>query len=692
MTAEDVEDEFEINNPDLIDEAKEIKGMIAVDIVFENKDGGKIEPPEGSKVSVSIVVPEEKKLEGEDFMLLHVEEDGVKNVEDAEVNAEEAKFTTDSFSIYVMTALGEKEKDKVNEWLDGFGFAKNEFGCIDNTEDHPYYLAVGDKVTIIGYGADNNYFYDYNGNIIDRTYNSQIDQDPTVMEGTSVYKIVREFEAKAPGKTVIRYIPDNQTGTVETLYIEVKQPVTGDESRTYEIDFITDGSLEAYNNPGHPYVIREDDIINLYRHESFSDFVFLDNNGQPMEGYPYILRDNGRTVDGSTIIQSYKAQMGSNGNVFGVKTNAYGQDRIVYFVIESKWILDHADIEVADYGIYTSSKIFNDGGVLKKTVTKYQSYVSDVNSCVLYRYSESDPRYNDNPYTDIYNSWRDLITGVHGFVKEDYWQDETINPGEPQYELTSKYKKKDDPDHPGQKIRYDEGLKRFYYAEVDHAIFDVQLILHPLSEVTYQRVGDNWVLIEGSEVTYGPDAPTENIESATFRMNHQDVIDAYNKCPNHSGLDFTIKSTSALVELEGDKRLLGRPITDKEFAFEIYEPSTGEVKARAFNDGSGKVLFEGIHFETVGTYNYKIREVPGNDTNIVYDDTEYAVQIVVTKSGNDLVAEVYAETFKYDFTNQVKFSLPSTGGPGILPVYFLGGLMIAGAILLMLRKNKEVDL
>ena len=34
MTAEDVEDEFEINNPDLIDEAKEIKGMIAVDIVF----------------------------------------------------------------------------------------------------------------------------------------------------------------------------------------------------------------------------------------------------------------------------------------------------------------------------------------------------------------------------------------------------------------------------------------------------------------------------------------------------------------------------------------------------------------------------------------------------------------------------------------------------------------------------------
>ena len=56
------------------------------------------------------------------------------------------------------------------------------------------------------------------------------------------------------------------------------------------------------------------------------------------------------------------------------------------------------------------------------------------------------------------------------------------------------------------------------------------------------------------------------------------------------------------------------------------------------------------------------------------------------------MAEVYAETFKYDFTNQVKFSLPSTGGPGVLPVYFLGGLMIAGAILLMLRKNKEVDL
>jgi pilin isopeptide linkage protein/LPXTG-motif cell wall-anchored protein len=234
---------------------------------------------------------------------------------------------------------------------------------------------------------------------------------------------------------------------------------------------------------------------------------------------------------------------------------------------------------------------------------------------------------------------------------------------------------------------------------VDHATFDVKLVLRPDTEVTYEYDNGTGTWVETFRKTYTPEdpGPEENIDSAIFHMKRQDVIDAFNKCPNHSGLDFTIKASSALVQFEAGKELLNGHLTGGDFEFEIVDDHDNVV-AQATNDQNGHILFEGIHFENEGTYNYRIREIPGTDEDIIYDTTEYPVTIVVERlpgEENFLIAEVQTSGSSYDYTfhNKVKFSLPDTGGGGIVPFIAVGISLIGTAlILLMLRRRKEVDL
>ena len=83
-----------------------------------------------------------------------------------------------------------------------------------------------------------------------------------------------------------------------------------------------------------------------------------------------------------------------------------------------------------------------------------------------------------------------------------------------------------------------------------------------------------------------------------------------------------------------------------DFEFELVDAQTGAVVARATNDETGKVAFfdekseDGLVFTEAGTYHYLIREVAGNDRNVIYDESVITLTVNVTDTGEGLQAEL----------------------------------------------------
>lgn len=131
-------------------------------------------------------------------------------------------------------------------------------------------------------------------------------------------------------------------------------------------------------------------------------------------------------------------------------------------------------------------------------------------------------------------------------------------------------------------------------------------------------------------------------------------------------VDYTNKydPTDASITLGGTKELVGRQIKDGEFTFELYsytdEQTTPQLLATTTNSGTS-FAFDTISYDKVGTYNYLIAEKAGDDEDITYDKTVYAVNVVVSDVDGVLVAKAYDEnnaeisgvkfvnTFTYEF-------------------------------------------
>ena len=178
------------------------------------------------------------------------------------------------------------------------------------------------------------------------------------------------------------------------------------------------------------------------------------------------------------------------------------------------------------------------------------------------------------------------------------------------------------------------------------------------------------------------------------------MVDAYNKCPNHSGLDFTIHANAAMIQLSASKQLLHGTLEGGDFTF-VLEDAHGNVVGQASNNVNGAVLFDEMHFEEPGTYTYTLREIPDNTkNNIHFDETTYTVTIEVKKRQIDglLEAEITLphkslEDVNYQFVNEVMFTLPDTGGGGTKPFLVTGmALILSAAILLLLKKARVMDL
>lgn len=103
---------------------------------------------------------------------------------------------------------------------------------------------------------------------------------------------------------------------------------------------------------------------------------------------------------------------------------------------------------------------------------------------------------------------------------------------------------------------------------------------------------------------------------------------------------YTPAATS--VTLGASKVLNGKSLDAEEFTFVLTDEGGEQVTAT--NDANGMVVFPAIGYSEPGTYQYTIAEVKGDESDVTYDESEYAVTVTVEDNGEgSLVATVAYE-------------------------------------------------
>lgn len=699
-----------------LEENKEVKDALAVDIRFIDDDGNVLEPLAGETVQVSITLPAEKELEGDTFSVLHMTDEGATEVEDADIDEKGGSFTAESFSIYVLTAVGEMNGQEVHDWLDGIGlgdpYQVGEKNYVANSTTFPYLLQVGETITLVAestnpqdtFGLDTNYGYYDNKFHISVTSSSQ---EPIPNTSPTRYRNVITYTADTPGIARVTFA-NGDHNQQNDFYIGVVPDHT-DDTRVF--DMRSDASLIAYNTPNNPYCVEDGDILRIISDNQA--FWFVDINGRSGDSTG---RPNGWDVDGTMILYRYGNSQQENGYwyndvhasrgswayneyVAGCSVDIYGT-RTIYFKVLPGKVLDHADIEIADGGKYTSTRIYIENGKLYKQVDYYFTYVEEVNECILYKSQDDSEtvRFFDSNGNTL---WYDEAQGIprSGYTTENYAKNPKSTVGQSQYELTSKYRFNAD----GTVDTNSFSNIKYNYKDVDHASFDVQMY-RVLSETKIYEFdpdkpqGQEWTFKSSTAYEDGK-GPQTRLNHVVFELTHTHVVDALNKCPNHSGLDFTLHANSAMIQLAASKELLHGTLGDGAFQFELRDSSRNLIQQVA-NSADGTVLFDEMHFEKPGTYTYYISEtVDPTQTNIHYDERTYEVNIKVTETTDGLIeAEIILPNrdlsdVDYKFVNEVMYTLPDTGGGGTAIFHQAGAvLLISAAILLFLKKAKVMDL
>ena len=105
---------------------------------------------------------------------------------------------------------------------------------------------------------------------------------------------------------------------------------------------------------------------------------------------------------------------------------------------------------------------------------------------------------------------------------------------------------------------------------------------------------------------------------------------------NPESCDFvnTYEANGSVV-IKASKALDGKALENGEFEFELRD-GDGSVISTARNDANGNIEFAPIEYtlEDVGTHGYTVREIPGNELGISYDEKVADVSVDVSDNGD----------------------------------------------------------
>ena len=106
------------------------------------------------------------------------------------------------------------------------------------------------------------------------------------------------------------------------------------------------------------------------------------------------------------------------------------------------------------------------------------------------------------------------------------------------------------------------------------------------------------------------------------------------------------------VVIKAQKTLVGKELTKGQFSFGLYDDK-GQLLQTATNEAAGSINFAAINYSQAGTFNYVIKEIPGQEDGYTYDSKEVKVTVKVV----DVLGEKFGSV-SYDgdatFTNTYK--------------------------------------
>ena len=598
--------------------------------------------------------------------------------------------------IMVKSSHGFKDSDRVREYLYRYGGStvgihnKGEgeeyalryeggFGptmvnveeYVPNTKDRPYQLPVGDEITfyVDTLSEDDTFSYGNrdadHGDWVDGDSIREIVSDTTTPLANGMYRHQVTLKGKAAG-----YVQVWNTGTDETIEIRIWEPGGGKYGQTMNhADMeIADGGTYTISSThvgedGKTYV-----EVKVYK----ADVTFVND--------AYIYDDEGREL------QHYTSEFDPNYPLYTAKIK---RDEVTGKPIPD----DKGNVIFLD----------ENGDPLP-----YDEHGDQI--------VEHEERYQVN------GEWRTRYVSHKVLDKDhpvgDYEQFGV--PGGTQYEMTSAWISN---------LSDKANKKTFDGTAADRAEFDVNLHLTPQKKITYIVNDDGTLTMQEDKFNpdhlwdgTGDDLVTYDPEHLVFKMDHQDVLDAINKCPLNNGLDFTARAEFTVLQLPVQKKLLNGSLADKSFRFNVidlndtpllssFEEAGQQIADTAMSDEEGKAVMSSMRFVQPGNYYFKLEEeIPEIEKRdgYEYDDTVIYIRVKVQKdeetgflvavpeylkddgSGNPENFEVDTERTEAEFTNYKGYELPHTGGTGTLPFMAGGMLLISAAFVLpLIRRRKE---
>jgi len=695
------------------DEAPDDIQAVAVDITFRSPDGEELEPAQDSQVRVSIVLPEEQSLSGGDFSLLHISDEGdVQEVADADVSADSADFVAESFSVYVLTSNSTPSDTELNI----VNLSQISAGSAGSSSDNPLTITVGQHITVFSdvNATGNGFTIRNNDNDNDKKNtlirDSKNPNNVDTQQGQYAYYVGNDSDS-----AIIQF---DGTAMVYVKVIEPQIYVKTDLDERHE-DRIHEYLAEFHGTLSEDYLIFDNNHVPLYlkNRDGYSDrYAYcIPQNGR-IEVISYIPANSGlRFVPNSNVnnvvfneieqICEPVASSDPNGlqrlhaiyevsasndsvnpndaNTFKKSYIQFGDEKFYVLVVPNERQLSHADIEIADGGTYTETKTSIDkNGNIIITTTEFKAYVSEVNSCNIYN-SDGSP----TKIVSGANKGTDLI-----FEHDDYYKHGTL--GTTQFELTSNYvtdKSKSDggwSTTKGTDTVWLRNNKNFYIGDAYEAVFDVKLELHPVSQIVETRNSNGDVI--STVPTDSSALKNDYKDHLKFKMNRQSIIDAYNKCPAHTGLDFTLAANAAMLNFDIKKDFVGGDFTEDSFDFQLYGPNdSNKLYSSVSTSETGIISFKDLYFDEEGDYTFVIKEVVGSNPSVIYDNEPHTITVHVNRIGEYLTAIVSVTELSKRFTNYQTYTLPATGGTGELPYILFGSAMLSGAFILLFIRRKK---
>ena len=170
-----------------------------------------------------------------------------------------------------------------------------------------------------------------------------------------------------------------------------------------------------------------------------------------------------------------------------------------------------------------------------------------------------------------------------------------------------------------------------------------------LSSIPYTKPGIyNYTLCE---VGGGSQKAGVQYDGSTFAVtttvtdNGKGTLSVAHKVDNDAntvGFTNSYAPAATSVTLGASKVLNGKSLDAEEFTFVLTDEGSEQVTAT--NDANGMVVFPAIQYGEAGKYQYTIAEVEGDESDVTYDESKYAVTVTVEDNGEgSLVATVAYE-------------------------------------------------